>query len=179
MRLDLALIEDFPRFAGVLAARVNEPYLVEHVLPPATTADLQRLESELGVPLPASYKQLLTVTRGFWLSGGVVQLSTTHPFFHEWEPLAELTPQQRRSVQQKGGRWPPPTGGMLCFAEYFLEADGDQVLWDVKSGPQDGEYPVMYYAHESYPPSVRRVASSFREWLEQCLDPFPRAGDDL
>ena len=68
---------------------------------------------------------------------------------------------------------------MLCFAEYFLEADGDQVLWDVKPGLQDGEYPVMYYAHESSPPSVRQIAGSFREWLEQCLDAFPPADDDL
>jgi hypothetical protein len=67
---------------------------------------------------------------------------------------------------------------MLCFAEYFLEADGDQVLWDVKAGLQHGEYPVMYYAHESYPPSVRRIATSFSEWLEHCLDAFPPADED-
>lgn len=58
---------------------------------------------------------------------------------------------------------------MLCFAEFFLEADGDQVLFDVSGGLVAGEYPVVYYAHEGSPPSVRRVAGSFAEFLEICL----------
>lgn len=176
MKLHELLRPEVPRLAECLAARATEPYLVEHVLPPATNADVRRLESELGASLPASYKRLLMVTRGFWLSGGMVQLSKTHPFFHDWAPLETLTPEQRRVVQRRGGRWPPPTGGMLCFAEYFLEADGDQVLWDVSAGLVEGEYPVMYYAHER--PSVRRIAASFREWLEHCLDAFPPADDE-
>jgi len=178
MLLHEALKADFPRFAAQLAARVAEPYLVEHVQPSLTAEDIKMLEAELGVPLPLSYRRMLTITRGFWLSGGVVQLSRQHPFFHEWPPFEQLTPPQRHSVQRMGGRWPPPTEGMLCFAEYFVEADGDQALWDVKDGLVDGEYPVMYYAHEGGSPSVRRIASSFSEWLDRCLDPFPPADHD-
>jgi hypothetical protein len=58
--------------------------------------------------------------------GGVVQFGKQHAFFHEFEPLRSLTPAQRSAVKQKGGAWPPPTDGMLCFAEFFMEADGDQ-----------------------------------------------------
>lgn len=32
-------------------------------------------------------------------------------------------------------------------AEYFLEDDGDQVLFKVADGLINGEYPVYYYAH--------------------------------
>ena len=172
------LMGSFPGFAAQLAARASEPYLVEHVLPAATDAEISSIETELGLPLPESYKRLLRITRGFWLSGGVIQLSSEHPFFHDFPPLETLTPQQRRVVAQKGGTWPPSSQGMLCFAEYFLEADGDQALWDVSQGLQGGEYPVVYYAHEGRPPSVRPLAAHFGEWLQQCLNAFPPADDE-
>lgn len=102
--------------------------------------------------------------------GGVVQLGIQHPFFHEFEPFEQLTPAQQRSVRQKGGQWPPPSQGMLCFAEFFMEADSDQVLFDVSRGLVDGEYPVMYYAHETNPPTVRRLADTFEEFINGFLD---------
>ena len=58
---------------------------------------------------------------------------------------------------------------MLFFAECFLEADGDQVFFDVSTGVSDGEYPVYYYSHEADPPSLRLVAGSFADWLENLL----------
>lgn len=73
-------------------------------------------------------------------------------------------------VEAKGGTWPPPSQGMLCFGEFFMEADGDQVLFDVSGGLQHGEYPVMYYAHESCPPTVRKLADTFEQWLDGFLD---------
>ena len=60
--------------------------------------------------------------------------------------------------------WPPPTEGMLCFADYCLEADGDQVMFDVSGGMVDGEYPVYYYNHDG--PTIRKAANSFKEFLE-------------
>lgn len=177
-RIHPGLKQEFPEFAAVLARRPEEPYLVEHVLPPATDADIQALEAELSVPLPDSYKRLLRLCRGFWLSGGMVQLGSQHPFFHEFPPLENLSPQQRNVVRQRGGSWPPPSEGMLCFAEYFVEADGDQALWDVHQGLQGGEYPVYYYSHESSPPSVKRIALGFAEWLGRCLDAFPPHDED-
>ena len=162
----------FPRLSGQLAQHTDDPYLVEHVLPPATESDLEALESRLGHALPETYKSLIRLTRGFWLSGGVIRLSNMHPFFHDFPPLDKLAPPRQRAVRQRGAGWPPPSQGMLCFAEYFWHADGDQVLWDVGQGLVNGEYPVMYYAHEARKPSVTRVAPEFGEWLEHCLDPF-------
>ncbi|MBX3426344.1 MAG: SMI1/KNR4 family protein [Pirellulales bacterium] len=158
----------FPEFA----VRLGDGSAVglENVQPPATDADLREMEETVGVPLPESYKRLLRCGREFWLLGGVVQFGFQHPFVHEFEPLDTLTPQQQRSVKQKGGSWPPPSQGMVCFAEFFMEADGDQVLFDVSGGPSGGEYPVMYYAHESRPPSVRRLAVTFPEFLAAFLD---------
>jgi hypothetical protein len=155
----------FPKFS----ARAAELEL-ENVLPGATSAEIESLERELEIPLPFSYKRLLGFARGFWLMGGVVQFGDQHPFFHSFPPLETLTPQQRRVVQQKGGPWPPASQGMLCFAEFFMEADGDQVLFDVSRGLVDGEYPVMYYSHESRPPSVRLLARTFGEFMEEFVE---------
>lgn len=143
---------------------------LENVLPGATHTELAVMEEELGIALPRSYKQLLALTRGFWLMGGAVQFGEQHPFFHEFPPLESLSPPQQRVVKQKGGHWPPPSNGMLCFAEFFLEADGDQVLFDVSRGLIDGEYPVMYYSHESRPPSVRQLAPTFFQFFEEFLE---------
>lgn len=156
----------FPRFARGAAAPHRE---LEQVLPPATADDLAALEQQLGLPLPESYKALLRCARGFWLMGGVVQFGSQHPFVHDFPPLETLTPPQRRRVALKGGPWPPASQGMLCFAEFFLEADGDQVLFDTSAGLVGGEYPVVYWAHEGRPPSVRPLAASFGEIMEGFL----------
>ena len=159
----------FPKFAS---RAINNS--LEEVLPPVPELELVSLEERLGVPLPESYTSLLRCARGFWLRGGVVQLSAIHPFFHHFEPFERLSPQQQRAVQLKGGGWPPPSQGMLCFAEFFMEADGDQVLFDVSQGLVRGEYPVMYYSHESSPPSVRVLSDGFETFVETLLtQPLP------
>ncbi len=163
-RLTLA----FPKFAAKLGD--GSHHILEHVQPPATENELEALEQTLGTPLPEAYKTLLRCGRGYWLFGGVVQFGSQHPFFHEFELIESLSPTQQMAVQRKGGRWPPPSQGMLCFAEFFMEADGDQVLFDVSKGLVDGEYPVMYYAHEESPPTVRQLATGFRVFLEGFLD---------
>jgi hypothetical protein len=155
----------FPRFA-----RAAPGYELENVLPPATAAEVMAVEQQLGLPLPESYKALLQCARGFWLMGGNVQFGSQHPFVHNFPPLESLTPQQRQVVAFKGGPWPPASHGMLCFAEFFMEADGDQVLFDTGRGMVGGEYPVMYWAHEGRPPSVRQLASSFSDFMEALFD---------
>ena len=62
---------------------------------------------------------------------------------------------------------------MLCFAEFFMEDDGDQVLFDVAGGLRDGEYPIMYYAHDSYDPRTRQLAGSFRQFMEEFFFDYP------
>lgn len=162
---------NFPRFAD----RVQQ-FELENVRPGASPEEVARLEAELKVPLPNSYKQVLCATRGFWLMGGAVQFGEEHLFFHEFPSLESLSPPQLRAVKQKGGIWPPPSDGMLCFAEFWLEADGDQVLFDVSRGLVDGEYPVMYYSHEDRPPSVRKLSDTFVDFMEEFLEyePFQR-----
>lgn len=162
----------FPEFYRFLVER--EGAGIEQVLPPATETEIIALEQGVGVPLPESYKQLLRCARGFSLLDGVIQFGPSHPFFHHFPTLEQLSARQRDTVTRKGGMWPPASNGMLCFAEYFLEADGDQVLWDVSGGLHEGEYPVYYYAHEDRPPSVRHIADHFDVWLGKCLNCFDK-----
>ena len=155
------LADAFPSFAALLPKA--EP---EQFLPPRTREQLAELERSLGVALPSSYRTFLEACGGLWLFGGAVQIGPGHPFLHTFPPFEELSPEQRASIRQRGGPWPPPSQGMLCFAEYFLEADGDQVLFDLASGSKNGEYPVYYYAHSDSPARVTRMAGSFADWIE-------------
>jgi hypothetical protein len=94
-----------------------------------------------------------------------IQIGEEHPFFHKFEPFEKLTSEKQMAVKQKGGTWPPPSNGMLCFAEFFMEGDGDQVLFDIKQKDANGEYRVYYYNHDE--PSVRKIADSFGQWLNE------------
>jgi hypothetical protein len=167
--LVVQLDREFRTFAAKLRARPDAG--IDNVEPPTSDADLIALEQSLGIALPESYKRFLRCARGFWIFGGAIQFGIQHPFFHDFRPYDELTPQQQQVVQQKsGGKWPPPSDGMLCFAEFFMEADGDQVLFDVARGMVDGEYPIMYYAHESRPPTVRQLDDDFTAFISGFLD---------
>lgn len=145
--MNSCLQEHFPQFAQAIDAIEAEDFE-----PPTTEAALQVLEQELCVVLPPSYKRFLRCTRGFTALDGSVQLSGQHPFFHAVRPLSK-----------PGGGL--SSEGMLCFAEFALEADGDQVLFDVRHPDARGEYPVYYYAHAQRPPAVRKLADSFEQWL--------------
>lgn len=163
------LRKHFRKLAEKLFARSDAD--IENVRAGASSLELAELESKLGIQLPESYKMLLRCSREFWVFGGSIQFGAQHPFFHDFPPYAELTPQQQKVVQCKsGGAWPPPSQGMLCFAEFFMEADGDQVLFDISKGMKNGEYPVMYYAHDSHPPSVRKLADDFVTFIDGFLD---------
>jgi hypothetical protein len=158
----------FPRFAANVERGLGEP--IEHILEAASDDDISRIEQRLGIPLPESYKAFLRCTRGFWAMGGIVQLNSCHPYFHEFPSFEKLTEIQKSAVRQQGGPWPPPSQGMLCFAELSMEADGDQLLFDVSNGLVDDEYPVYYYAHEGAPASIRKLADSFEQWLNEFLE---------
>lgn len=154
----------FPKFSK-LATDAE----LEEILPGASVAEIEEIEAEIGVPLPESYKRLLQCARGFWLMGGAVQFGRQHPFAHKFPPFESLPSSHQAVVKRKGGVWPPPSSGMLCFAEFFMEADGDQVLFDTSQGLVNGEYPVVYYSHDARPPSVRRIAASFTDFMEEFL----------
>lgn len=39
------------------------------------------------------------------------------------------------------------------------------MLFDVSRGSNEGEFPIVYYAHESSPPSVRQLTVTFPEFV--------------
>jgi hypothetical protein len=160
--------EEFPDFYQALLKREKD--VIDDILPPASQAQIDEIEQQCGVPLPNSYKSFLRCCRGMMLLGGRIQFGMEHPFFHDFPPLETLNEQQLRVVDTKGGNYPPPSQGMLCFAEFFMEADGDQVLWDVSGGMVEGEYPIYYYCHEDDPPSVRKLSDNFKAWLREFLN---------
>ncbi len=132
-----------------------------------TAEEISTLEAHLQTQLPRSYKQFLGYLSGFTAFDDAVQLGNQHPFFHRFKPKEALSAQQQKVIAQRGGNWPPPSNGMLCFGEAFMEADGDQVLFDLSQMNAEGECPVYYYAHESSPPAVRKIADSFAQWLNE------------
>ena len=138
------LIMAFPGLSHLL----EEPWKpVEGLQPGLSSEQIQGLEDELGVLLPNSYREFLGITRGFSAGDGSIQFHAGHPFMHE-------------SVSGKG---------MMCIAEMFMLADGDQVLFDVSKGLRRGEYPVYYYAHEDDPPRLSKLADGFDEFLNGFL----------
>ncbi|MFN8206832.1 MAG: SMI1/KNR4 family protein [Bacteroidales bacterium] len=138
---------------------------LENVQNGLTNIQIDSIEKELKVNLPISYKQFLKCCGGFWVLGGSVKVGQDYLFLQDFQPYDSLTTKQKERIIQKGGVWPPPSQGMICFADFFMNADGDQVLFDVSKGLIKGEYPVYYYSHESNPPTVRKIADSFEQWL--------------
>jgi SMI1 / KNR4 family (SUKH-1) len=155
----------FPTFASLV-----DQFDLENELPGATDAEIADIESKLTIALPQSYKKLLKASRGFWLMGGSIQFCLEHPFYHQFPALNNLNPAQQAVVSPKGGAWPPPSNGMLCFAEFFMEADGDQILFDLSQGLVNGEYPIVYYAHSARPASVRVLSNSFEQFMNEFLN---------
>lgn len=131
----------FPKLGRFLRKQSD---LVECLAAGASEADLDDLERSLGTTLPGAYRAWLRTARVLELPG--LRLGAEHPFPHRSE----------RGVLQ-------PAEGMLCIADYFLEADGDQVLFDLREASTD-DPPVFYYAHSI--PEVRRLAKSFTAWIE-------------
>ncbi len=137
----------FPTFS-----QLAPNYDLESVQAAASQDEIVRIEKNLNLPLPQAYKDLLSCTRGFWLMGGVVQFDLQHPFLHPYS----IETKTSESVEY------------LCFAEFFMEADGDQVLFDLRGGLQSGEYPIVYYAH-SAKQKIRLLANTFTEFMENFL----------
>ena len=152
--------EHFPNFARMLDT--SEYACFNEIGDPATTEEIAQLEFSLGAPLPDSFKRFLSCARTVSF-GDAFKLDSNAVFFHEFGPWEDVTPKRRLHIRS----WPPPSEGMLCFADYWLEGDGDQALFDVSGGLAGGEYPVMYYNHDT--PSVRKVADSFVEFIEHVV----------
>ncbi len=154
--------EAFPQFAKQI-----KKGKIEDLLPPLNAEELTTLEEHLQAQLPPSYKQFLGYLSGFSAFDDAVKLGDQHPFFHRFKRRALLSAIQQKALDQKDGAWTPPSEGMLCFGEFMMEADGDQVLFDLSQRNADGECPVYYYAHEGNRATVRKIADSFGQWLNE------------
>ena len=123
-------------------------YDLENIQEPASATEIAAIEIFLNIPLPQSYKNLLLCARGFWLLGGTIQFDIQHPFLHPYAINSE--------------------NEFLCFAEFFMDADGDQVMFDLRGGLIEGEYPIVYYAH-GFKQKTRLLANTFTEFMENFL----------
>lgn len=134
------LAADFPKLARFLRRNTDE---IESMLPGAAETELAELSRTVGT-LPSAYRTFLAHTREL-VVGDTLRLTGSHPFVHTSAKVAL------------------PTEGMLCFGEFWFEADGDQVLFDLRDGVPD-DPPVLYYAHGRR--VVEQVAPAFTTWLE-------------
>jgi hypothetical protein len=133
-----ALGEPFPRFARFLKRRVENIDVLDG---PASEEEIDAAERSLGTPLPIACRRFFLCARVLNLDGFSIGLNDVFP--------------HPASI---GAQSPA-----LCIAEYWLEADGDQVL--VESHPQPAsDPPVYYYAHAEG--KVRKLAASFTDWIE-------------
>lgn len=130
----------FPKFARFLKKNPTEIELLDQG---ADETELNGLEHDLGLSVPTALRRWLRCTRSFRM--GSLEIGMTTIFLH-----------QSKEVEL-------PSEGMLCIADYFLESDGDQVLFDLARHGGD-DPPVFYYAH--YIPKVRKLASTFTGWIE-------------
>jgi hypothetical protein len=138
-----AIAEVFPNLARFLKKRASE---LDQMEPPADEVDITTVEQTLGVPLPSAYRRFLKCTKGLNLEGLSLGLGNT-------EPHPAVIPGEHGAV------------AAICIAEYWLEGDGDQVLLERSSNP-DNDPPVFYYSHGAGTNTARRLASSFSAWLE-------------
>lgn len=137
-RLD-CLKRGFPGLAMFLSSNLNE---IERLDEPALIGEIQQLEQALGEKLPESYCRLLACTKAIAYRD-TVQIGMPFTFRHPDDPGL-------------------PSAGRICFGEYWLEGDGDQVLFgDVGPG---NEPPVLYYNHSRR--SVVTLADNFLAWVE-------------
>jgi hypothetical protein len=139
-----SLAGPFPRFARYLRSHLDE---IDECEPGVDDVGLVALERELGLRLPAGYRQFLRCARAVEVSS-TLKMTTMHPFVVD--PTA------------------PAAVGLLCIADYWLESDGDQAMLDLRDDP-GGDPPVRYYNHGDG--SVRVIATSFTAWVEA----LPRA----
>lgn len=137
-----ALARLFPKLARFLKTRVGD---IQRLDGPASEQDLAAVELSLGAPLPEVYRSFLRCTKGLHMEGLALGLSE----------ISEDVVVLDRQPQTK----------TIRIGEYWLEADGDQVLLAYSISPA-ADPPVYYYAHEARKNTAREIAPSISEWIE-------------
>jgi hypothetical protein len=131
----------FPRFARFLKANLDD---IDYIRPGLDEAALSQREQELGTRLPGAYRTFLQCASEVGFKD-FLHMNSSHPFVHDSTRVAL------------------PTQGMVAIAELWLEADGDQIMFDLRGDAGD-DPPVLYYAHGL--PAVRPFAANFTAWIE-------------
>lgn len=132
----------FPDFAQFLRRRARE---LDDFGPSASKEDLEILRSAIGESIPRSLREFLLHTRSFRV-GNLIDFD-----IEDMAPLdfSEIPESER-----------PRAHGMVLLCNFWLEADGDQLVFD-QHEVVGGECPIFYYSHESRPPRLTRVADTF------------------
>lgn len=138
-----ALAKHFPKFARFLKKHADD---IDQLEEPATEAEILAAEQSVDASLPESLKQLLRSTRGLSRDGFAIGLAQIfpHPAVLSGRPAAVRT---------------------VCIADYWLEADGDQVVIAASPNPCE-DVPVYYYGHATGVNTARELAGSLSAWLE-------------
>lgn len=142
----LALKAAFPIFYHNLEQSVQVE--PRELSEPMSVETIEAMEVDLGVPLPESYKKFLRCTKTIWL-----------------DSIARLWEYPDSLIEDTLFVW-----------DYNWEADGDKLCFDLSNGLVDGEYPVLYYAHDfggDENRGLRKIANSFGEWLNQLQLDYP------
>jgi len=138
-----SLGDSFPKFARFLKKRVGD---IDRLEGPASESEIEMIEEGLGVPLPAVFKQFLRCTKALSLDALTLGLDQIrrHPALIDDPPSGKET---------------------ICIGEYWLDADGDQVLLEYCTQPVRDPV-VYYYGHSAGTRTARKLAATFSGWIE-------------
>lgn len=100
----------------------------------ASETELQKMETDLGAPLPSEYRRFLALCRYLKLSDGLEVGGLSYEGLYVTE-APWLSSEHRSGVDY------------LVFANYWQYADGDQLMFDMT----DPNTPVVAYLHEHGP----------------------------
>ncbi len=134
----------FPKFARALKRKAHA---IEYFHADVSEADVDATERGLGVCLTTEYRSFLSCCRCLDL-GGTIRFD--EPFEPgQWTGIKRL-----------------PAPHMVIIAEFWKDADGDQLVLALPGKPC-AEAPVYYYAHAW--PKLVKFAPSFTHLLEKKL----------
>jgi hypothetical protein len=145
-------IEGFTQFLDkhLAESRVAGPQRATRVFVPdgetVSESDIKKVESDLGVSLPRSYRQfLLTCGPGLWCDDYIPHPRNLYAFDEDcWE-----------------------IAGFVPLIHNVLGC-GDHVAINPSEPDQDGERPLYYCTHDPF--GYAQVATSFEEWCRKAVD---------
>lgn len=134
------LSAEFPKLSGFLRRHLDE---IEELGAPASSEEIAHLEHAIGAPLAESFRRFLSCTSCL-VYGDEASIGLQYTFRHPaYNPNS-------------------PSANRICFGEYWLEGDGDQLLFG--DAEEDMEPPILYYNHSE--PSCEVLAEDFKAWAE-------------